>query len=169
MLVESKRVKDWLNKTVFPSSVHLGTFGDTDPAWHPPSTQGVSLNPMPALIIFLLGLTMGSHQQEKMISTMMHRQWGTLLAGGALARAVTYILLYIKPPTSYLPSRPPSEIIGSFCLVSGGLLFMLSVSCPSTHPPKEEETLDRLSDDSCAGIGHHQRARLVQTGRDVHV
>ena len=61
-----------------------------------------------------------------MVSTMVHKQWGTLFVGFAFARAVTYVLTYVSPPTSYLPSRPPSEIITSFCLIAGGLIFMAS-------------------------------------------
>src|SRR5204863_704838 len=52
---------------------------------------------------------------------------GMLLVGSSLARAVTYVLLYLDPPTSFLPSRPPSEVVTAFCLISGGLIFMLSV------------------------------------------
>ena len=62
------------------------------------------------------------------MSTMLHKQWGTLFIGAAIARAVTYILTYISPPTSFLPSRPPSELVVAFCLISGGLLFMGSNS-----------------------------------------
>ncbi|KAA8649770.1 hypothetical protein EYZ11_001688 [Aspergillus tanneri] len=125
MLFESKSVKDWLNSTVLrPSSpVNSRTLNG---AWHAPDTQGVSLNPMPALVILLLGMMMGSHHQTSMTSTMVHKQWGNLLVGFALARCATYVLLYIKPPTSYLPARLPTEIIASFCLISGGLIFMLS-------------------------------------------
>lgn len=61
-----------------------------------------------------------------MVATMVHKQWGTLFIGFALARAVTYILAYLSPPSSYLPSRPPSELITSFCLISGGIIFMAS-------------------------------------------
>lgn len=43
-----------------------------------------------------------------------------------MARAVTYITLYVKPPTSHYPSRPPSELVASFCLIAGGLMFMIS-------------------------------------------
>lgn len=125
MLIESNRVKDWLHSTIFRQPAHLNRHGHREASWDRPNN--VSLNPMPALIVFLLGVMMGSHHQEAMVSTMMHRQWGALLAGGAMARAVTYILLYIKPPTSYFPSRPPSELVGAFCLISGGLIFMLSV------------------------------------------
>lgn len=84
------------------------------------------MNPFPGLIILLLGLMMSSHHQASMVSTMVHKQWGTLFVGFALARAVTYILMYLAPPSSYLPSRPPSELISSFCLISGGLIFMAS-------------------------------------------
>ncbi|KAL5355182.1 hypothetical protein BJX96DRAFT_3256 [Aspergillus floccosus] len=126
MLVESKRVKSWLNSTILRPPSHLAAHASSDDAWQLPDTQGVSLNPMPALIILLLGMMMGSHHQDSMVSTMIHKQWGNLFVGFALARGATYILLYIKPPTSYLPSRPPTEIIAAFCLISGGLVFMLS-------------------------------------------
>ncbi len=86
------------------------------------------MNPLPGLIILLLGLMMSSHHQSSMVSTMVHKQWGTLLVGYSLARAITYIIFYVSPPASVLPSRPPSELISSFCLISGGLVFMASVS-----------------------------------------
>ncbi|RAH74778.1 Ytp1 family protein [Aspergillus aculeatinus CBS 121060] len=126
MLFESKRVKSWLNSTVLQYPSHMNAHASSDTAWQLPDTQGVSLNPMPALIILLLGMMMGSHHQDSMVSTMVHKQWGNLLVGFALARGVTYLLMYLKPPTSYLPARPPTEIVASFCLISGGLVFMLS-------------------------------------------
>ncbi len=46
--------------------------------------------------------------------------------GFALARGLTYIILYLSPPTSFLPSRPPTELITAFCLISGGITFVLS-------------------------------------------
>ncbi|CAG8025636.1 unnamed protein product [Penicillium olsonii] len=122
MLFESTRIRDWLNSTVLQAPAHE----DSDEAWQLPRSQGVSLNPMPPLIILLLGMMMGSHHQDSMTSTMVHKQWGNMLVGFALARGMTYVLLYLKPPTSYLPARPPTEIIASFCLISGGLIFMLS-------------------------------------------
>lgn len=129
MLFESKRIRDCLNETILQYPAR----GSSDTNWRLPDTQGVSLNPMPALVILLLGLMMSSHRQESMVSTMVHKQWGTLLVGFALARGATYILLYIKPPTSYLPARPPTEIIASFCLIGGGLIFMLSVSISTAN------------------------------------
>ncbi|KAJ5779768.1 hypothetical protein N7457_007488 [Penicillium paradoxum] len=122
MLFESTRIREWLNSTVLQTPAH----GTSDEAWQPPKSQGVSLNPMPALVIMLLGMMMGSHHQTSMTSTMVHKQWGNMLVGFAIARGMTYVLVFLKPPTSYLPARPPTEIIAAFCLISGGLIFMLS-------------------------------------------
>ena len=125
MLVESQRLRDLLNNTILTSPANRGKDASSQ-EWATPKNYGTSMNPFPGLIILLLGLMMSSHHQASMVSTMVHKQWGTLFVGFALARAVTYILMYLSPPSSYLPSRPPSEIITSFCLISGGLIFMAS-------------------------------------------
>lgn len=125
MLFESSRIRDALNSTILQSPAH----GTRDENWQPPKSQSVPLNPMPAIVIMLLGMMMGSHHQDSMTSTMVHKQWGNMLVGFALARGMTYVLLFLRPPTSYLPARPPTEIAAAFCLISGGLIFMLSVSC----------------------------------------
>ena len=127
MLFESKRVRSWINSTVLQQPPSHPAARD-DENWKIPNTQTVSLNPMPALIIFLLGVMMGSHHQDSMLSSMVHSQWGNLLCGFGAARLATYALMFLKPPTSYLPSRPPSEVLASFCLMGGGLVFMMSVS-----------------------------------------
>ena len=123
MLFESHRIRHNLNNTI-----RQATCDPQDEKWQPPKSQGVPLNPMPALVILLLGTMMGSHHQDSMTSTMVHKQWGNMLAGFALARGMTYVLLFLRPPVSYLPARPPTEIVSSFCLIAGGLLLMLSVS-----------------------------------------
>ncbi|ODH47591.1 hypothetical protein GX48_06331 [Paracoccidioides brasiliensis] len=124
MLVESKRVREWMNATIFPATAHLE--GLPAEAVEVPVSQRVPLNPIPGLVILLLGMMMSSHHQNSMVSAMVHKQWGMLLVGFSLARAVTYLILCLRPPTSLLPYRPPSELIASFCLISGGLIFMLS-------------------------------------------
>ncbi|KAK6443660.1 hypothetical protein LTR95_000487 [Oleoguttula sp. CCFEE 5521] len=91
-----------------------------------PPARKMSMNPMPALVIMLLGMMMSSHHQSSMVATMLHAQWGMLFSGFALARGLTYILMYLKPPTTVYPSRPPTELVASFCLMSGGVLFMNS-------------------------------------------
>lgn len=141
MLVESRRVRDLLHTSILltapgrlnrwsvnPATVPSPSLQGSRDNWRPPSTYSVSLNPFPGLVILLLGVMMSSHHQESMVSTMLHAQWGTMLIGFSLARAVTYLLAYLSPPSSFLPSRPPSEIISAFCLISGGLIFMASVS-----------------------------------------
>lgn len=137
MLAESKRVREWVNSSAIQlPSTDLDQYTPEEmDKWQPPKTQGLSLNPLPAIVILLLGLMMSSHHQDSMVSTMVHKQWGILLVGFSLARAVTYILLYLSPPGSLLPSRPPSELVASFCLISGGLIFMLSVSIPYPYAP----------------------------------
>ncbi|KAE8846790.1 hypothetical protein HRS9122_03697 [Pyrenophora teres f. teres] len=95
-------------------------------SWQEPRQYRFSMNPLPALIIMLLGKMMSSHHQTSMVSTMIHSQWGSMFMGFALARGVTYITLYISPPTSFLPSRPPTEIVTAFCLIAGGITFMVS-------------------------------------------
>jgi hypothetical protein len=122
MLFESSRIREALNNTILRSPAH----NTRDENWQVPKSQGVSLNPMPALIILLLGMMMGSHHQTSMTSTMVHKQWGNMLVGFALARGMTYVLMFLRPPTSYLPARPPTEIVAAFCLMAGGLVFMLS-------------------------------------------
>jgi len=126
MLVESKRIRDWVNASFVSRVNHVDEYSPDEVILQPPKSQRGSLNPVPALIVLLLGLMMSSHHQSSMVSTMVHKQWGMLLVGSSLARAVTYVLLYLNPPTSFLPSRPPSEVVTAFCLISGGLIFMLS-------------------------------------------
>ncbi|KAG7106629.1 putative membrane protein C3B8.06 like [Verticillium longisporum] len=133
MLVESTRARDLLNTTgtEVASPAHEATRTDGERtekqnAAEPPKHYDFSINPIPALVILLLGTTMSSHHQSTMDSTMMHKQWGNLLAGASLARGFTYVLVYLKPPRSILPSRPPTELVTSFCLITGGIIFMAS-------------------------------------------
>lgn len=106
-------------------SLRSGSMSSED-SFEEPEQWSFSMNPMPALIILLLGLMMGAHHQASMVSTMMHANWGNLFLGFSLSRIATYVVLYLRAPTSYLPQRPPTEIISSFCLMTGGLIFMMS-------------------------------------------
>jgi len=103
-----------------------------NPALGPPKQQGFSYNPFPGLIIFMTGIMMSMHHQESMLSTMIHKQWGYLLAAFSIFRLGTYFLLHLDPPSSYLPTRPITELLTSFCLICGGLMFM--VHFPSRMP-----------------------------------
>ncbi|KAI9680761.1 MAG: hypothetical protein M1817_004201 [Caeruleum heppii] len=128
MLVESTRIRDLLNAAMNAMATRSPGLLEAHPSdqWASPRSYRSSMNPLPGLIIVLLGLMMSSHHQDSMTSTMIHAQWGMLLVGFGLARAVTYVMLYIAPPSSIFPSRPPSELIASSCLISGGLIFMAS-------------------------------------------
>jgi hypothetical protein len=129
MLVESTRIRDLLNAApVQDDSPSAYSDGRETSQWQPPKSYRFSMNPLPALVVLLLGLMMSSHHQDSMVSTMIHAQWGTMLMGAAFARGVTYLLFYLSPPSSFLPSQPPTELVTAFCLLAGGLLFMASVS-----------------------------------------
>ncbi|KAG9948537.1 hypothetical protein KCU85_g4916, partial [Aureobasidium melanogenum] len=128
MLIESKRIRNLFNTSVSTWQEEATLFGDAlekqRQEWEVPKTYKTSLNPMPGLVIMLLGMSMSGHHQHSMVSTMLHQQWGTLFMGFAMARAATYVLLYLAPPKSFFPSRPPTELVASFCLISGGMIFM---------------------------------------------
>lgn len=56
----------------------------------------------------------------------VHTLWGLLLALFAVFRFLTYFFLYLRPPHSVLPGRPPTEALASLCLTCGGVVFVLS-------------------------------------------
>lgn len=92
----------------------------------PPPSYSASFNPFPAVIIGLTGSAMAAHHQDYMYEVQIHVLWGNLLAAFGLFRILTYVFLWLRPPTSVLPSRPPTEALAAFCLAGGGLAFMLS-------------------------------------------
>jgi hypothetical protein len=106
------------NSETYPSN-------QLDSATLPPPQQSFSYNPFPGLIIFMTGIMMSMHVQESMLSTMIHKQWGYLLAGFSLFRLGTYFLMFLNPPKSYLPTYPVTELLTSFCLICGGMVFMV--------------------------------------------
>ena len=131
MLVESVRIRDLLNVTVTEAvqpTPQLTYRDEESDELREPETYPFSMNPIPALVILLLGIMMSSHTQESMISSMVHKQWGQLLTGASFSRGLSYVLTYLKPPKSIYPSRPPTEILTAFGLLSGGIIFMASAS-----------------------------------------
>jgi hypothetical protein len=129
MLIESACIRELLNVTVTEAahSNYDATYDEeAREALNPPRHYQFPINPIPALVILLTGIMMSSHTQESMISSMIHKQWGNLLTGASFARGLTYVLIYLKPPQSVLPSRPPTELLASFGLIAGGVIFMAS-------------------------------------------
>ncbi|KAK2610336.1 hypothetical protein N8I77_003779 [Diaporthe amygdali] len=126
MLIESTRIRDLLNTTVTEAAQESYDEDERETALEEPHTYNFSMNPIPALVILLLGIMMSSHTQQSMISSMVHKQWGNLLTGASFARGFSYVITYLRPPTSILPSRPPTELLTSFGLMAGGIIFMAS-------------------------------------------
>jgi len=91
----------------------------------PPSYAG-SFNPFPAFVIGATGMAMALHHQDYVYEVDIHVLWGVMLAAFSAFRIATYFFLWLRPPQSVLPSRPPSEALASFALALGGLIFMLS-------------------------------------------
>lgn len=66
-----------------------------------------------------------THQTNN-AQVQIHALWGNLLVAFAVLRCLTYFFLWLGPPTSILPTRPPTEALGSFFLACGGLVFIFS-------------------------------------------
>ncbi|OTA65948.1 hypothetical protein K449DRAFT_431410 [Hypoxylon sp. EC38] len=131
MLIESTRIRELLNTTVYEAALTHPAHAYSEEerkALESPKQYEFSVNPIPALVILLLGIMMSSHTQQSMVSSMVHKQWGNLLTGASFARGFTYVLVYLKPPRSILPSRPPTELLTAFGLTAGGTIFMASAS-----------------------------------------
>lgn len=135
LLIETPFIRRCLNRTIeaalprqsnqYQMLRNSTTQAQTNTAELPPSQQKFSFNPFPGLIIFMTGIMMSMHKQESTLSTMVHKQWGYLLAAFAIFRLGTYFLMFLSPPTSYIPSRPVTELLTSFCLICGGIIFMV--------------------------------------------
>lgn len=91
------------------------------------ATPGYSPNPFPAFTIFWTGILMSQHAQASETSTTIHMQWGYLLSYGSFFRLLTFLILFLVPAASRgTASKPFTELITSFCLFCGGLVFMES-------------------------------------------
>ncbi|GAA5821413.1 hypothetical protein JCM3770_003511 [Rhodotorula araucariae] len=120
MLLESRTVRAWLSAPAARAS------GRSLSAITPPAAAAFSFNPFPALCIFVIGVAMAAHHQTYQFQVEVHALWGNLLAAFAIFRFLTYFFLYLRPPASILPSRPPTEALASLCLTCGGVVFILS-------------------------------------------
>lgn len=89
-------------------------------------SPGYSPNPFPSFTIFWTGILMSQHAQASETSTTIHVQWGYLLSYGSFFRLMTFALLFLVPNKNFEPSKPFTELITSFCLLCGGLVFMES-------------------------------------------
>ncbi|GAA5874797.1 hypothetical protein JCM16303_002987 [Sporobolomyces ruberrimus] len=120
MLLESRTVRSWLASSAIMAS-------SQDPSRIvEPASASFSFNPFPALVIGVTGLAMSAHHQTYQFQVEIHASWGYLLSLFSLSRFLTYFFLYLRPPASILPSRPPTEALASMFLTCGGIVFILS-------------------------------------------
>ncbi|KAJ7109563.1 cytoplasmic protein [Mycena crocata] len=116
MAVESKSFRKWLAassvKTSEPAAEH--------------TKYTLSLNPFPAIVFGVTGSVMAAHFQTYLFQVQIHALWGNLIFAFAILRCATYCFLWVAPPRSTLPSRPPTEALGSFFLACGGASFIFS-------------------------------------------
>ena len=96
MLVESTRIRDLLNSVMLTSPAASASQHSRDHLI-PPKNYRSSMNPLPALIILLLGLMMSSHHQDSTVS-----DYGSQAMGDALHRlcTITSYYLYFELPVS---------------------------------------------------------------------
>jgi hypothetical protein len=123
MGLESKRVRRWLASS---AAAALNSSNITRDVISEPPSYLASFNPFPALVIGVTGAAMAAHAQTYLFQVQIHSLWGNLLLGFSVMRSLTYFFLWLGPPRSILPSRPPTEALGSFFLACGGLVFMMS-------------------------------------------
>ena len=130
MGIESKRLRSWLAAPaaalVPGSTTQQGSKSGRSAEPLQPASYRASFNPFPALVIGVTGLAMAAHAQVYLFQVQIHSLWGQLLAGFALLRCLTYFFLFLSPPSSPLPSRPPTEALAAFFLACGGLVFQSS-------------------------------------------
>ncbi|GAA5993823.1 hypothetical protein JCM5350_007864 [Sporobolomyces pararoseus] len=120
MLLESRTVRSWLATPATQAS------SQDHSRIARPASSSFSFNPFPALVIGVTGIAMSAHHQTYQFQVEIHAMWGVLLAAFSLFRFLTYFFLYLRPPASILPSRPPTEALASLFLSCGGVVFVLS-------------------------------------------
>lgn len=96
---------------------------------------GYSPNPFPILTIYWTGIIMSKHEQASQLSTDIHVQWGNMFVIGCAFRFMSYLYCTFAPANTRSltqPTSPITEIIVSFALTCGGMVFMESCD-PVVH------------------------------------
>ncbi|QPG76684.1 hypothetical protein FOA43_004078 [Brettanomyces nanus] len=124
-IITEVQLKDWRRSKFFDQ---VGSLIDSHTVSN--VTPGFSPNPFPVFTIFWTGLLMSQHAQSSGLSTKVHVQWGSLLTYGSCFRILTFLLMSYYPlkdqHACFHPAKPFTELITSFCLLCGGLVFMES-------------------------------------------
>ncbi|KAM0791382.1 hypothetical protein ACM66B_005847 [Microbotryomycetes sp. NB124-2] len=120
MMLESKTVRQCLQAPIYAvSSVDRARIAQ-------PASAASSFNPFPSIIIGTTGIAMSAHAQLFKFQVDVHALWGLFLGLFGVFRCLTYFFLFLRPPASILPSRPPTEALASLFLACGGVVFILS-------------------------------------------
>lgn len=98
------------------------------------ASPGYSPNPFPIITIYWTGALMSKHEQASHLSTSIHVQWGNLFMVACVFRLLTYALCMVLPTRKTLtkPMSPMTELVVSFALLAGGMIFMESTD-PVVH------------------------------------
>ncbi|KAI0068920.1 hypothetical protein BV25DRAFT_63309 [Artomyces pyxidatus] len=123
MGLESRRLRRWLAAV---STASMKSANEDSEIVAEPASYGGSFNPFPALVIGVTGAAMSAHAQTYLFQVQIHALWGYCLTAFAVLRCLSYFFVWLSPPRSILPSRPPTEALASFFLACGGLVFVLS-------------------------------------------
>ncbi|CCG80720.1 Uncharacterized membrane protein C3B8.06 [Taphrina deformans PYCC 5710] len=110
LLLESQSVQDILHRSEQSSSKRSRT---------------KTTNVLPAIVVFFTGLLMSQHNQDSQFATDLHKTWGYYFCIASVFRLLTYCLTFLAPSSS-TSSRPPSEVLVSFTLIAGAIVFMMS-------------------------------------------
>lgn len=122
-MLESSTIRNWISN---PTRLLLPPSSSSQPMIEPAIHQ-FSFNPFPALVIGLVGYSMSTHHQMYQFQIDLHSLWGNLLILFSIFRILSYCFLYLRPPTSFLPTRPPTEAIASLFLTCSGVASVLSM------------------------------------------
>lgn len=95
LMVESKALRRLVE--AYPEALPY----DGGSSKHLQPKRGISINPIPAMIIFLLGMILGGHHQMSTESTMMHKQ----VTSTPFPLSVEFLLMYLVWKPSHFRIR----------------------------------------------------------------
>ncbi|KAL6449537.1 hypothetical protein SBY92_004451 [Candida maltosa Xu316] len=128
-VITELKLQDWRYEAAIAALEKSGSTTTEEVSNIIKASPGFSPNPFPIITIFWTGYLMSNHQQASELSTEIHTQWGNIFVGGCAFRLLTYMMLLLSSKTSKdlsRPSRPITELVVSFCLLCGGVMFMES-------------------------------------------
>ncbi|RUS23302.1 hypothetical protein BC937DRAFT_88690 [Endogone sp. FLAS-F59071] len=92
---------------------------------HHASSSTSFVNPIPAVVLIMTGISMGSHHQHSEFSSNMHFNFGLFLQLAGALRIATLVLAYNRGKSG-APSRPPTELLAAFFVTGAGILLSIS-------------------------------------------